>query len=91
MKGKIITIVSASLLIGGCSAFGPMGPNEAAGTAIGGVTGAVAGASLGGSKGGSVVGAGVGAAAGGLIGGAIGRNADERSGHHHKKRVYRQP
>lgn len=69
---QIITLSLIALTLTGCAS---MGPNENAGTAIGGLSGAAVGAAV--SH--NVVGAGVGALAGGLVGGAVGRQADDNS------------
>jgi phage tail tape-measure protein len=70
--------LGGQLLLSSCAA--PPGPNQAAGTAIGGTTGAVAGAIIGANNHRPFLGAAIGGLAGAVVGGAIGHNADEYYG-----------
>jgi Glycine zipper len=66
------------LLLSSCAA--PPGPNQAAGTAIGGTGGAIAGAIIGANNHRPFLGAAIGGLAGAVVGGAVGHNADEYYG-----------
>ena len=72
-------LMAMTVALSGC--MSSPGPNEGAGTVIGGGLGAVTGGLVGGAIGGStgaVVGALTGGVLGGVTGNAIGRNLDER-------------
>src|SRR5512139_271173 len=72
MKRLVVFPLLTAFALAGCAT---MGPNEQAGTVVGGVGGALIGSQFGGGTG-RLVGVAVGTLAGALIGGEIGRSLD---------------
>ena len=78
-KKASITLLSTTLIFGGCATDGQggWGSKQTAGTAIGTILGAIVGSQIGGGSG-KAVAAIVGALAGGLLGNMIGSSLDEK-------------
>lgn len=73
-QNLVIAVCAAGFLTTSCAS--PQGPDQSAGTMIGGIGGALAGAAIGGHGSGAVIGAGLGALAGGFAGNQIGASMD---------------
>lgn len=75
MKKVASLLLTTLVLISGCS---NMGPDETAGTLIGGAGGALIGSQFGRGTG-QLVGTGVGAVVGAYVGNSVGKNMDQKN------------
>jgi hypothetical protein len=86
---KMLKVIFITGLILGLSGCASMGPNETAGTLIGGAAGGLLGSTIGGGTG-QVAAAAGGAILGSMVGGQLGRQQDANQGYYQQQQYYPQ-